>query len=257
MGEYATPILHNGVGSPQSVNASSITRYHTIGTRGVLQDGRVYYYARNGTAAELSAGKLYSRVNGVANHQNLATTTTSLAVGSDIATGITLGATAAAAGLYRDGYLAVTDGGAQGSYYKIVSHDDIASAGTGSFLLDSPIAVVSDANTTVSLIRNAYDDPQISVTDQQDVVLGVPNFTIPIGSTTTQYGWIQTWGECPVLCDESVAAFGQCIVPGSSTAGSVEEDDTATTVSQEPIVGYNVTALVDTEYQVIDLRIRS
>ena len=59
-----------------------------------------------------------------------------------------------------------------------------------------------------------------------------------------------------MLCDEAVTAEGQAITIGTSVAGSAEEDDTATTVSQEFIIGYNLTPLVDAEHQLVDLRIR-
>ena len=73
---------------------------------------------------------------------------------------------------------------------------------------------------------------------------------------TPSWGWVQTWGPCTVLCDESVAAEGEAITIGTGAAGAVEEDDTATTVSQEFIVGYNLTPLIVDEHQMVDLRIR-
>lgn len=247
-------IAASGISSFQSIYESSASQEHRLGTRAFLDDGRAFYYGKASSSTAIR-GQLYVARAIVADHENMATTTASLAVGSrSIASGaITPGATAVTANQYRDGYLAVTDGGGEGLLYRIRENSAFtASTADGTVELYDAIAVASDANTTVSFIYNLYDQPLISVTDQADVIVGVPTFTI----ADSQYGWFQTWGPATVLCDEAVTAVGQCIVTGTGVAGAVEEDDTATTVSQEPIVGYNLSPLVDTEYQVVDLRIR-
>ena len=255
MSDASYPILAaSGIASIHNIHESRSTQEHKLGTRAFTDDGRVFYYGQASSSTAI-VGQLYVAREIVANHENLATTTGSLAVGSrEIAVGaITPGATALTANQYKDGYLAVTDGGGQGYMYRIKNHDAFtASTADGAVSLYDAIAVASDANTTVSFIYNLYSQPQISNTDQADVVVGVPAHTI----ADSEYGWFQTWGQCAVLCDEAVAAVGQAVVTGTGTAGAVEEDDTATTVSQEPLVGYNISPLVDTEYQVIDLRIR-
>lgn len=253
----ANPILDNGQGANQSIYEISTVEKHTYGQRARFEDGRVFYYTRHMGSSALAIGELHVAPQLVANHQNMATATNVLAVGVLDIGDITLGATAATANQYRFGYLAVTDGGGQAQYFRIRSHSAVASAGVMSDLVvfDAP-HTASDAGTTVSLHTSLYDTPQQSNTDQADVLVGVPVITIPAGNTTAQFGWLQTWGPCPVLFDEAVSGIGSALVPGTSTAGSVEEDDTATTVSQEPIVGYNIAAGVDTEFQLVDLRIR-
>ena len=256
----ANPRLPNGLGSPQSIYQASTTKWHKVGQRGFFDDGRVFYYTRNTGAAALGAGNLLVRGDVVPNHQNLATTTASLVVGkTNIPVGaITPGATAVTANQYAEGFLNVTVNVAGTCYYKIRSNSAFTSAtADGSVELYDPIALVSDATTTVSFHANAFDDPVISATDQQDVLVGVPMVAIPIGSTTPYYGWVQTWGECSVWGDEAIATFRQALTTGTGTAGQIEEDDTATTDSQEPLVGYNIAATVDGGYQLIDLKIRS
>lgn len=248
------PIVHGGVGSPQSIYQVSTNPHHRIGTRGYANDGRIFYYGRNTTSGAIDRGKLCARPELVPNHENMATDESLVAVGSNVlpAGAVTPGATAVAANAYAEGYLVVTDAGSEGLIYKVRSNTAFTSAtADGEIVLYDDIAIAFDANTTVSLIKNAYDSPQLSPVDQQDVLVGVPTFTLPIGNVTTQYGWFQTWGECAIWSDEAVATVGQAIVTGTGTAGQVEEDDTATTVSQEPLVGYNVTPLVESEYQVV------
>lgn len=252
------PILTNGQPSPQSVYFTGPIENHPVGTRGSMEDGRVFYYTRNTGSAALAVGEVMVRPQMITNHIDRETATNVLTVGSVSVGDITLGATAATASQYRYGYLAVTDGGGQGQIFRINSHSAVASGGTMSDLLlfDAP-HTASDAGTTVSLIINAYDTPQQSNTDQQDVLVGIPAVTIAAGNVTAQYGWLQTWGECSVLCGEGIATFGQAVTISSVQVGAAEEDDTATTVSQEPLLGYNVTPLVINEFQIVDLQIRA
>jgi len=251
----AQPIVGSGP-SNQSIYEVKTSQAHPIGTRGYLPDGRVFFYTLNDTAAALNVGQVIVASDIVANHQNVATATNSLAVGASVVRDVTLGATAAAADLYKDGYLAVTDAGGQGQTFQLRSHDLVGSGGTGDFPIYGSVAVASDASTTVSLFRNLYAGPQISQTNQQDVVVGIPTTTIPVGSSAAQYGWLQTWGPAAVLFGAAIGTVGQAVVPDTSVQGAVEEDNTATTVSQEPIVGYTMSIGVDTEYQMVDLRIR-
>ena len=244
----ANPVLVNGVGSGQSIFRSSSSQTHTLGTKGVLGE-RVFYYAKAPSGSAITRGLLHVAADIVANHQNLATATNSLVSGSRVALDVTLGATAATASQYADGYLVVTDAGGEGQTFRVKDHGAIASAGTGDFDLYDEIETASDASTTVSLFKNLFDSPQVSNVDQADTVVGVPVATIAAG----EYGWVQTSGPCAVLFDEAVAGIGDQLTIGSLTAGSVEAADAA----NEPIVGYTLSAGVDTEYQLVDLRIRA
>ena len=135
----------------------------------------------------------------------------------------------------------------EGHLYKIRKHAAIASAGTGDFELYDGAAVASDANTTVSLFYNLYDQIVISVADQADVAVGIPQATI----NASEYGWVQTWGPSTGLCDE-VTAVGNVLTIGSSVVGALEVQD----LIAEQAVGIAMSVGVDTEYQMVDLRIR-
>lgn len=257
----ANPHLVNGVASPQSIyEIVTGTPKHKVGTRGLMEDGRVFYYTRNGTTSALSPGKIMVKADVLTNHHECDVTTG--AAGSFTVSGITIGATALTANQYKDGWLVVTDGAGEGHTYKIKNHAAaLASATDVAVTLYDPIAVALDTNSTVSFILNDYADPQISVTDQLDIPVGVPAVSITAAasatdSTTWTYGWMQTWGTCGLLQDETIAALAQVLTVGTGVAGAAEEDDTATTVSQETVVGINITAAVDTEYSPVFLMIR-
>jgi len=256
----ANPILYNGVGSPQSVFSVSSTQHHPVGSRGFLGDGRVYYYAVNTTANTLTRAQLLVAPTFVANHTDQAVTAaTDLQAGNSTAI-VTIGATAVVADEYKEGWLCVTDGTGEGFMYKIRNHPAHAGSGTFTARLYDPIQVSTAAAATLTLLYNRFRNPQISVTDQLDLLAGVPNVTVSSGSTTSQYFWVQTWGECLLLQDENITTAGQALTIGTGTAGAVEEDDTATTVSQEPIVGYIINgtgaaASIDGEHQPVFLTI--
>jgi hypothetical protein len=161
---------------------------------------------------------------------------------------VTLGATAATANQYKDGYLVVQDGTGEGRAYAVEGHGAADASATLTVYLKEAIdtaGALSEAN--VDLIKNRWDDVVISVADQADPVVGVPNVAIP----TTEYGWIQTGGPCAVLMDEAITA-GATVTTGSSVAGAVEAKDGA----GEPIVGHmGPQAGVDTEYQLVYLSV--
>lgn len=249
----ANPLIGDVGASPVSIYATTTEQTHPTGTRGYLADGRVFYWACNKTAAALTRGEVQVRVDPVAEHVDEVNDT--LVVGSK-AVVFTPAAAGGVADLYAEGYLVVNDGGGEGGYYKVRSHAAITASTAFTVNLYDEVAVVSSAATNLTLVHNAYMNPQQSNVDQLDVVVGVPPTTIAAGDTTPQYGWLQTWGECPVLHDATVAALGEMAVVSETTAGAVTVDATATTLPQMPIVGRMITLGVSTEYNPIDLMIR-
>jgi len=236
----AYPILTNGVGSSHHIHEVKTSPAHLPGTRAALDDGRVFYYTRNTGAAALARGQLMVAATPLAGHLDLVTDETFAGVGVTVlrAGAITPGAaTAITADFFAGGWLIVIDDTGEALNYKIRTNTAFTAAtADGVITLFDPIAVAWGAGTTVSLVANVYSDPVISVTDQVDLLAGVPTFTIPAG--------------------EAIATVGQALTIGTGTAGAAEEDDTATTVSQEPLVGWNMIPLVDTEHQMVMLTIR-
>lgn len=214
------PLLDHGHGSPQSVLEVSTVKYHMIGTPAYLPGGRRYYYARSTGSSALTRGHLQRNPALAANHMNLATTTTCMTVGSNVVTGVTLGATDATKNMYEDGFMAITAGAGQGTTYRIREHALIAGSAVGSFTLYDPIAVVSDASTTVSLLKDPFADVVINPTSQACIPMGVPNVAVPAGDVTTQYFWLQTWGPCVVWVD-GTPAVGATLSSSTATAGQV------------------------------------
>lgn len=258
------PILLNGTGSPidtQEIVSGALADTHIAGTPGYLSDGRVYYWCVSTTSATAAAGKTISTAAIVANHQNLATTTASLIVGSTkIASGaITLGATLATENQYQDGYLCVVDGGGEGTFYRIREHSAGTSAGSDiSVVLYDPIRVVSDANTEVTFHKNPYRDPVLSAVTDVDTVLGVTNVAVTTGATTRVGFWVQSQGICPAFVD-GTPAVGQEMVRSVSVQGNMVAQDiveTTATLDIAPVLANMATVGINGEVQVVNLKIR-
>lgn len=259
------PILPNGLCTEHPIHEVWTRPAHAVGTRAWLPDGRVFYYAYNHTTAALTLGEIIVTATVTPNHHDQTVNAAADFTAGSVNVVLNPGATAIVLEEYVDGYAFVSDGTGQGLTYKIRSHAGNAGSTQSVAELYDPVVTTTAAASTVSLVRNPYMNPQQSNTTVSEIPVGIPQVTITAATTAATatarvvdpyYGWLQTWGPCAVLCDEAVTAEGQAITIGTGTAGAAEADDTATTVSQEFIIGYNLTPLVDTEYQMVDLRIR-
>ena len=224
------------------------TKEVSLGSRykGPDEQGRAWRYALAG-AANIARGKLNVGATIVANHTNMSFATAP-AVG-DSSVSVTLGGTAATADQYQDGWMVVQDGTGEGRAYPIEGHGAQATT-TGNLTVYLKEAIdtagaVSESN--VDLIKNLYDSVVISVADQDDPPVGVNNVSI----TNAYYGWVQTWGPCAVLMDETVSVGG-AIEVGESTVGAVQLSDG---VESYEIGIMGPQAGVDTEYQLVYLRL--
>lgn len=233
------PNLYN-----QGLFEQSSTAKHAIGTRRPLEDGRVFIYAKAG-AANLTAGQLCVAPTVVANHVNCSVKEAVSTDEKEVT--VTLGATAATANQYKNGFLVINDADGQGHQYKIRDH---AAADASSDLEVRLYDAIKEALTTsseASLLKHPYDSVVISATDQADLAVGVP----PIDVTAGYYFWMQTWGPCSCLADETLA-IGSVLTIGTGTAGAVEVKDAVA----EQEVGIANQAGVDTEYRQIFLTIQ-
>lgn len=194
---------------------SSSTQIHSLGTRAMMKDGRVYRYAQAG-GSNLVAGNLLQSAAPIANH--LAQTAPVVAIGA-VSFSFTPGATAGAANLYAEGYLQVDTGVAaeNGYTYSVSGHAAITSSTAFTLNLNDPIQVALSASSTVGLVHNSYKNVIQTPTTITAKVCGVAPYII----STTQYGWVQTWGPASVLINGTPAVTAP-VINGGTTAGSVD-----------------------------------
>ena len=226
------------------------TQLHPLSTRMVLPDGRVYYYGQANGA--ITAGKICQSAVDIAHHSmDLAVNTASA---GDKSLSVTVGGTAVTEDQYKDGYVYVNDGTAEGHVYKILQHDAIDSSGSGTINLydGDTIAVAFVAATIVGLVKNPYHDFIVYPATATGHCVGVTATDI----ADDAYGWLQTWGPAAVLIDGTVV-LGNHVRASDGTAGAVEALNRDGTDENEENIGMcTAVVAVTTDYGFIDLRIR-
>lgn len=228
------PIHYHDTESTQTV---------ALGTRYEDAFGRVWKYTENGGTAA-APGKLMVCATQAANHIDLAPSVAAAGV-NEIT--VTLGATAATANDYKDGWAVCQDGTGEGIAYSIEGHPAADASATLAVQLRENLTAAIDATTDFDLIKSRYKDVVISVADQADKPVGIFNVTV----TADYYGMIQTWGPASVWQDEANAT-GVMLTTGSATVGQVEMHDAA----GEPFIGsQGPTAGAIADYQLVYLQL--
>lgn len=214
----ANPVLlASGIASDQSIYEVSTTKKHPYGTKGILDDGRVFYYASYVGSGALTAGNCMTNAAEVGNHVSVAWASGGAASTNTVT--VTLGATAATEGQYNDGYLAHIDGTTPTTFRKIKSHPAADSAATLQLTLyDNITDAITDGE--LSLMRNPYSQIIQSPGDADVWPAGVLPVNLADSSSTTSYVWLQTAGPAGVIGDNSVFAEGMRVA--LATAGTAD-----------------------------------
>jgi len=220
---------------------------HNLGELVALADQRKFRYAVAG-ASDISHSKLQLAPAPKTNHHNIAVYAAAAIGATEVQA--TLGATAATANEYSEGYLCVNDATGEGYTYKISGHAAVASAGVITVELFDPIKVALVAATSeISLIHNTYNGV-VEGTSATRSPAGVPYVDISSGD----YGWLQTRGVAAVL-NGSACTLGARLMADASTAGAVTDQTDVTAPQAEWQVGFAITVGVSTEYKPIFLTI--
>lgn len=238
MGLSTLNVVHS-----QDFRDISSVKQQALGTYAETADGRGYRYALAG-AATLDPGKLVVAATVDANVTNK-TVARTVAAG---ATQVVIDAGGAiTANAYADGFLTINDATGEGITYAIANHTGTSGAAELTVNLKDPLKVGLTVDVSeASMTKNPWGGVVISVTDQADMPVGVPNVSV----TNAYYGWVQTKGVCSVWADEAITA-GLAVTTGTGTAGQVEALDGA----GEPQIGIALVAGVDTEYREVYLTI--
>ena len=232
-----------------------------LGTRAVTPDGRVFYYARNGSAAITTAGMIVDAAAAfaVAAHDMDVPATEAHSVG-DATVSLEVPTTDLTKDQYADGYLIFNDGPGEGEVYRIKSHPahDASDDNTAIFTLDEPDGVRTALTTSslAGLLVNPYAAVKIIDGDgtMETGALGVT--TVPV--TASYYCWIQTAGISSVAVGAAVGVVGDGlqISQASGESGRAELYD----LSGEDDIQSIGTAIgipsVDTDKQMCLLTIR-
>ena len=231
-----------------------------LGTRAQTPDGRVFYYARNGSAAITTAGMIVDAAAAFAIAAHDMDVPANANAAGVTAVSVEVPTTDLTLNQYADGYLIFNDGPGEGEVYRIKSHPahDASDDNTVIITIDEPDGLRT-ATTTSSLFGifvNPYS--AVKVIDGDGIMetgaLGVT--TIPM--TANYYGWIQTAGIGSVAVGAAVGVVGDGlqISQASGEDGRAELYD----LSGEDDIQSIGTAIgipsVDTDKQVCLLTIR-
>jgi len=242
--------IHLGYGQEKIETSDQKQR---LGTRAVLPDGRVFYYAQNSSAAITSAGQIVDGIAAVGAHDGdlataalaagslTATTTTSLTVTKD---------------QYKDGYLFVNDNAAQGEVYRIKSNTAVSSAAGCEITIDEPdgFRTAFTTATEFGLMYSPYKGVKVIDGDgtQTTGALGVT--TIPV--TADYYCWIQTAGPAAVFSGAVVYILGDGVGVSQASGETGKADLWDSDEDTLPIGTSMGVVSVDTEYGWVMLAIR-
>ncbi|MGW8178098.1 MAG: hypothetical protein ACWGQW_04795 [bacterium] len=227
----------------QGLYDESATQLQRIGTIRALDDGRVFAYARAGASA-LAVAKLTSTAVVAANHIECVVADTAIGATRIY---ITLGATAAAANLYKDGFIHINKNTGIGHLYKIRGHAAIGSGGSGYLELYDPIRVATASSAEGTLTKHPQDGTLVMATTQVAAPAGVP----PIAVTASYYYWNQVKGVCSILTEGTIVV-GNDVSPGTTAPGAVKASTTTEIVGAVGrVLNVNITA----EYSLINLAI--
>jgi len=230
----------------QSIYETSSTALARLGTRAVTGDGRVFRYAKAGSSA-IAAGVLCQGPAPVANHKNIAVYAAA-SVG-DTLLYVTLAGTSVSANDYAEGYVHANNTSPAGNIYKIKSHPDlnVSVSTTLALTLYDPITKAFTTSSKVTLTKSPYNSIVIAPSSGlTQIPVGVPIVDIAAG----YYGWVQTWGPCPVLTQGTVV-IGQNVGLGGTTDGAIGPVTAATTA----VVGWTQQVNASTEFSLIYLTI--
>jgi hypothetical protein len=213
-----------------------------LGTLGYDRFGRKYRYVLAG-ASDLVVGNVIQSSAQNTAHQNLAVAAHAAGSTSIVAT---LGASAAAANLYKDGYAYITTTPGLGYAYPIKQHDAVLSGGVITALLadDVNVQVALTTSSKVSLTRNPCAGViQSPVTTLTGSIVGVAVYPI----TAAQYGWVGVNGEFPTLI-AGTPGVGLAVVVPATAAGAVVIDGAAAATQ---VVGTMMETGVDARVQMV------
>lgn len=231
-----------------------------IGERVCFDDGRVFRYAHYVSA--VGPGKLAAQDASVTNTASLdAKFTNSAGTGADQALGATTiylkdtdtFSASDAADVYAGGYLHVTDDVGEGYTYRIKSNAVGTAAGLMRLDLYDGLALAVNSESSGAITGSLYRNLAISNNGTDDVVVGVAPRSVTAGA----FAWVQTWGVATVLADETAGtvAAGTIAQVSNGVNGAAQPFGGGATNSEsdhlyatEPVIGYFLSAAVDTEY---------
>lgn len=229
---------------------TSATKEHRLGTKGVTEDNRVFYYMK----ADATYGVTNPYWTCCDSHSYKADDSEDCLEGSVVTAAVAGGFTldsldttsAHVADFFADGYAALTIG-SKIRLYRVKSN---TAAGTSTTLtLYAPLKYTCASSGTIMIVPNIYSDVSRvhGGGDTKAATVCVANFA-PI--TAAYYFWGQTWGPCMGTMSDAPGSTGDGTYEDRlvfSYDGSVKLEPAATTDTYNQRAGTNMMYMTDTQ----------
>ncbi|KKL63936.1 hypothetical protein LCGC14_2170100 [marine sediment metagenome] len=194
---------------------------YPLGQRMLCPEGRIFRYAKVGSAGALTACQLAQAEAENAEHDAMAVQTE--ASSGDTSLAFTNGTVDLAENQFQYGYLSVDTAAALGVAHRVAFHAAINASTTGIvyFFEGDTIQVTISTARKVTLRKSIFKDIIVKpASDPTAIVVGVPQNAIAASS----YGWVQTHGMAGVL-SEDAATISEKVRPSETAVGSVSDLD--------------------------------
>lgn len=243
----------------QDISVLSPTQLTQLGAMGATADGRKYRYVSFGGTTTIAPGLLVTAAALTANYQAMAITATTVTAATQVTANLALGAmqlvltnstsTAITANQFAEGYVDIIVGGAAAdtAHYTYKVRGNTA-AGAGNVTATYCTVYLAEPLRNTTNLVPGTDTANLRINDWAAVntsttaalPVGLTVMPVPNTASVTNYGWVQTYGDCAVLNDAGGTitvggAFGQ----STTTAGNVK----AATASTAPIIGITKIAI--------------
>jgi len=199
-------------------------QFQPLGTKMILPDGRIYYYAENSGAAITTGGQAVDGILAVVAHDMDLVAATASAGAITFTTTTSLTTTK---DQYAGGYVYINDGPGQGEVYSVRSNTLVAGAAGLSITIedDGGFATALTTATRFGLMYSPYKDIKIKDGTGGTETTGVIGVTaMPV--TADYFCWVQTSGPAAVLMGAQVGIVGDGIARSQQDEdGTVERTD--------------------------------
>jgi hypothetical protein len=246
-GETLIIIGKNGAAGNVTVDPFQESSTQLFGFGTLLYYGdRIFRYTGIGGVA-VTAGKLLQTSAAVPNHRDVAVQAAAAAGVTTIT--VTLGATAATANQYKDGYIHINDDAGQGQFMRIKSNPAADASATLTLTLYDKVVTALTTSSKADLIGALFNDVVVAPTAETGALVGVTAMDM----TADYYGWVQVSGPCSVLTSGTLV-LGHPAVRSDTLAGAVEPGDHGT-AGENFTVGSVMVVNDDTDNSVINLNL--
>ncbi len=235
-------VIHGSEKSAYDVRTSAQGQSGTpIGTQMVVEDGRVFRYAKSGVGPTVVGALQQGEVWVVGEFGDQAVDT--LAAGVFVFTGVGSTTTSLAVDELKDGFVWIDSAANLNPGWRVVSNTAIAAAATtGTITIATKTVDAVAAAEHISFNKSIWRDIIVCPSPLSAAPAGVAVSVI----ADEGFGYVQTHGMCRVLVIGTIVE-GDMVVPAGTTAGGVMPSTNAyETVG--PQVGYTVGDLATTEY---------